>query len=79
MNDTNPRYDFAKLEQENFHLRAALLAITQIQPEALSIIRKNGFVFEDIGVQPGNWQQIAFSMYSRLCEADQIARNAITP
>ena len=41
------------------------------------MIEANGFVFTDIGKEPGNWQHLAFSVYTDLCEADTIARAAL--
>jgi hypothetical protein len=60
--------------------REALERIAEIQPRVLGYIRANGFVWADkdsIGTEPGNWQHLAFSIYSDLCEVDSIARNAL--
>lgn len=52
----------------------ALETIAALQPEALRIIRDNGFVFESaLGKEPGNWEHLAFSFYTSLCEAESIA------
>ena len=40
------------------------------QQEALAIIRNNGFVFDDIGSEPGNWKHLAFTLYTLICEVD---------
>jgi len=55
----------------------ALREITQKQPEALKMIQDNGFVFDEIGAEPDNWQHLAFSLYNRICEIDVIARVAL--
>lgn len=52
---------------------AALERISALQPEALSVVERNGFVFDDIGAEPGNWQHLAFTLYVLLCEAECIA------
>jgi hypothetical protein len=57
--------------------RAALEAIAKLQPDALEMIKKNGFVFDSIGAEPGNWQHLAFTLYTVICEADSIARGAL--
>ena len=64
-------------EAERDRLRAALERIETIQPKVLGYIRDNGFVFDGIGTEPGNWQHLAFSIYSDLCEADAIAREVL--
>lgn len=52
----------------------ALSRIAEQQPKTLEMIRSNGFVFDDIGREPGNWKHLAFSIYVDLCEVDCIAR-----
>lgn len=59
-------------------LREALERVAQKQPEALAMIERNGFVFDSIGAEPGNWQHLAFSLYNDLCEVESIARSALT-
>jgi hypothetical protein len=58
-------------------LETALREIEEQQPKTLAMIRDNGFVFEDIGNEPGNWQHLAFSIYTDLCEVDTLARAAL--
>lgn len=58
-------------------LEAALGQIAEVQPEVLGYIEHHGFVFTDIGSDPGNWQHLAFSIYTDLCNADSIARAAL--
>lgn len=58
-------------------LRLALERIAEQQPKTLEMIRHNGFIFTDIGNEPGNWQHLAFSIYTDLCEIDAIARTAL--
>ncbi len=71
----------ASLRTERDEARAALWKLTESQPRALRYIRLNGFKWADkesIGIEPGNWQHLAFSLYSDLCEVDSIAREALT-
>lgn len=58
-------------------LETALRRIAEQQPLTLQTIESNGFVFTDIGQQPGNWQHLAFSIYTDLCEVDTIARGVL--
>jgi hypothetical protein len=51
----------------------ALRRIKAQQPETLRMIEANGFVFDSIGKEPGNWQHLAFTVYTDLCEVDTIA------
>ena len=55
----------------------ALIDIAGRQQQMLAIIRENGFVFESIGREPGNWQHLAFTLYNEICDIDVIARVAI--
>lgn len=64
-------------EGEVARLTADLEAIAAQQPKTLAMIRANGFVFDSIGKEPGNWQHLAFSIYTDLCEVDTIARAAL--
>jgi hypothetical protein len=57
--------------------RDALERIVEAQPNTLAMIERNGFVFDSIGREPGNWQHLAFSIYTDLCEVDLIARTAL--
>lgn len=47
------------------------------QPEMLKMIQANNFVFTDIGNEPGNWQYLAFTLYTELCELRSMAESAI--
>ena len=58
-------------------LEAALREIAEKQQQALGIIESNGFVFDAIGKEPGNWQHLAFTLYTEICEIDVWARNAL--
>jgi phosphopentomutase len=59
------------------HYRKALELIAEQQPRALDKLRAHGIVFADIGNDPSNWQHVAFSLYTDLCEVDAIARGAL--
>lgn len=45
--------------------------------ESLDVIKNNGFVFDDLGREPGNWQHLAFTLYTNLCEVESIAKAAL--
>jgi hypothetical protein len=51
-----------------------LRAAGERQREALAICEKHGFVFDKIGSEPGNWQHLAFTLYTLLCETENDAR-----
>lgn len=59
-------------------LEQALEEIARMQPDALKMIERNGFIFDDIGDEPGNWQHLAFTLYVSLCEIESIARAALS-
>jgi hypothetical protein len=58
-------------------LREALEELEPLQQKALAYIGANGFVFDDIGNEPGNWKHLAFSLYTDLCQVDSVARAAL--
>lgn len=59
-------------------LRAALERIAAQQPATLERLRRDGVVFdEQPHHDPSNWQQVAFWIYTDLCEVDTIARYAL--
>jgi hypothetical protein len=58
-------------------LIAALEQIAAQQQETLRVIERNGFVFDSIGNEPGNWQHLAFTIYTDLCRVDSVARAAL--
>ena len=55
----------------------ALEEIAAKQQLILKIIESNGFVFTDLGKEPGNWRHLAFTLYTQICEIDSIARSAL--
>ncbi len=68
------------IERRDAHLAAlaALLEIQQKQSEMVVIYRANGIVFDGpLGTDPNNWQHVAFSTYTKLCEVESIARAAL--
>jgi hypothetical protein len=65
------------LEKRIKELEEALAKIRQQQPKTLAMIRNEGFIFESIGNERGNWQHLAFSIYTDLCEVDMIARQVL--
>jgi hypothetical protein len=67
----------AALEAELEAARLALKQIKLIQPLTLKMLREHGVVFDGpLGADPKNFQHVAFSIYSNLCEMDSIARAA---
>ena len=66
--------DLARLCAE---LGEALETICAQQPKTLAMIECNGFVFDSIGHEPGNWQHLAFSIYTDLCEVESWASVAL--
>ncbi len=72
-----PRMDRVFKEAGVRDLVVALERIAGQQQMTLATIKANGFVFEDIGSEPGNWQHLAFTIYTDLCEIDSIARGAL--
>lgn len=59
------------------HVREILERIKAQQPATLAVIESNGFVFTDLGREPGNWMHLAFSIYTDLCEVDTLAEHAL--
>jgi hypothetical protein len=56
----------------------ALRQIGEQQQKTLGWIRDWDIVFDEApGKNPGNWQHVAFSIYSDLCEVDTWARAAL--
>jgi len=64
--------------EDEILLLEALGKIEALQPCALVYIRENGYIFDGDLKDPRNeierWQKLAFSLYSDLCEASNIAR-----
>jgi hypothetical protein len=67
------REKFQQLVQAVLDMTPVVERAQTIQPEALRTIRDNGFVFDDIGKEPGNWQHLAFTLYNLICEMDTLA------
>jgi hypothetical protein len=65
------------VERRAAELEAALQQIAAQQQETLAMIERNGFVFDSIGCEPGNWQHLAFTIYTDLCKVDTVARSAL--
>jgi len=65
------------LHQDRAALMECLEKAAQAQPKALGYVRANGFVFDDIGSEPGNWKHLAFSLYSDLCEINADAESLL--
>jgi len=58
---------------------SALRAIREIQPRTLQALQEAGVVFDETPreMKPKEWQQIAFWIYTALCEADLTAQGAL--
>lgn len=54
-------------------LEAALAAIQQLQPRRVEWFREKGVVFDSAPGGDDRWQEIAFQVYTDLCEAESIA------
>ena len=64
-----------RVRAERDTYRAALEQIAKQQPKTIDWLRANGIVFDGpLGNDPDNWEQVAFAIYTDLCEADSIAR-----
>ena len=75
---TTLRRPYEELHAENQRLREALERISEQQPRCLEVLRRNGVVFDGpLGNDPKNWQHVAFSIYTDLCEVDAIAQQAL--
>ncbi len=69
--------ELAKLRAEMAPLREAAQAVVRLQEETVATFRNRGIKFTDIGADPENWQHVAFTVYTNLCEAAALARDAI--
>lgn len=73
----------ARAEAAEKELEAALAEIEAIQPRLVGWLRDNGIVFRraPLSAPPESdderWEQIAFSIYTHVCEADSAARAAL--
>jgi len=57
---------------------AALLKIQAVQPRRVAWFREQGIVFDDAPRVDGDrWQNIAFQIYTDLCEVEALARGAL--
>jgi hypothetical protein len=65
------------LVTERDQLQETLECLRDEQPKALRIIEENGFSFDSIGKEPGNWQHLAFTLYLQLCEIDAKIHGAL--
>ncbi len=77
MPERSPRSEVGILRNEIEEAVEALELIAEQQQKTLAMLRSNGIVFDSIGREPGNWQHVAFTIYTDLCEIDSVARNAL--
>jgi hypothetical protein len=66
-------------ESQNQALQEALVRCCEIQPKVLTMLRREGFKFETPLHLSEGWEKLAFTLYATVCEADSIARNALSP
>lgn len=60
-------------------MREALEAVQAQQPATLEWIRRHGIVFDGpLGTDPSDWEHVAFSIYTDLCETEAIATAALS-
>lgn len=68
----------SKLMAENRQMREALEKIGAQQRKTLERFRMNGIVFDGpFDADPKNWENVAFSIYTDLCEVDLWAKQAL--
>jgi hypothetical protein len=71
-------HEFARLQARDKVLTEALERISKQQQHTLGWLESNGIVFDGpLGKDPKNWQHVAFSIYSDLCEVDIWAHHAL--
>lgn len=58
-------------------LRERLTVIADRQPDVLKKLAQDGFVFDEIGNEPGNWKHLAFWLYTDLCELSHAAEGIL--
>ena len=59
-------------------MQAKLIQIQALQPKRVAWFREHGIVFDSAPRADGDrWQNIAFAIYTDLCEAEQLAREAL--
>lgn len=76
--ETSKKHTRTQLEEivarETATLREALERIEPEAKEIIDIMRRNGFVIDNLD---DRWQKLAFTIYSHLVHASSIARNAL--
>jgi hypothetical protein len=60
-------------------LSAALRECQEMQPKAIQMLRNNGFVLhgDGSGHTAAEWEKLAFTLYSDLCEINHICREVL--
>ena len=71
-----PRYHATDKES---NLLAVLAEIEALQPAALELIRKGGYIFDKDAPQTeaDKWQRLAFALYTDLCKSNDLCRQAL--
>jgi hypothetical protein len=73
-----PAEELAAAEARAVTAETALQEIANQQQKTLGWLRSNRVVFDGpLGNDPANWQHVAFSIYTDLCEAASLARAAV--
>jgi hypothetical protein len=72
------------IEVERDRYREALQKVAEVQPGVLAMLQRSEFVFvtplgkPDADRTPAEqWEKLAFTLYSTICEVDSIARQAL--
>ena len=60
-------------------LELAIKDIQEFQPKAIQMLRNNGFVLrgDGSGHTAAEWEKLAFTLYSDLCEINHICREVL--
>lgn len=65
-------------EEQLSILKCAMIAVARQQPRTIGWLREHGVVFAGpLGTDPTNFEHVAFSLYTDICQIDSIARNAL--
>jgi hypothetical protein len=78
------REDVPALAHAVLELVGALQKVAEVQPGVLAMLRREEFVFDTPLDKPDvdrtlaeRWEKLAFTLYSDICEANSIARQAL--
>ncbi len=67
-----------RLKARVSELEGCLSQIESLQPKALDRFRKDGIIFDKSPISKADkWQDVAFWLYTDLCEANSLCRNVV--